>query len=156
MKAASLHELKKELTELPPTELLELFMRLAKYKKENKELLTYLLFEAHDQSSYIQSVKQLVTAQLAEMNQSHLYLAKKTIRKTLRTTDKYIKYAQSDTTEIDLRIYFCLELKKSKIAIHTSPVLQNLYNRQIDKIKKAISSLHEDLQSDYGIELSAL
>ena len=44
MKAATLNELKHELSHLPAEELLDLCTRLARFKKENKELLTFLLF----------------------------------------------------------------------------------------------------------------
>ena len=37
-----------------------------------------------------------------------------------------------------------------------SIALSNIYVRQIQKIKKAISALHEDLQYDYGEELKQL
>lgn len=57
MKAASLHEIKQELTNVPTKQVLELCLRLTRFKKENKELLTYLLFEAHDQHGYIESIK---------------------------------------------------------------------------------------------------
>ena len=35
-------------------------------------------------------------------------------------------------------------------------VLNNIYNRQIEAIKKAISSLHPDLQFDYEMELNKI
>jgi hypothetical protein len=57
MKAASINEIKKELGELDAKALRDICMRLAKYKKENKELLTYLLFEAHDEAGYVNAVK---------------------------------------------------------------------------------------------------
>ena len=57
MKAASLSELKKELSSRPPQELLELCLRLTKFKKENKELLTYLLYEASNEPAFVKSVK---------------------------------------------------------------------------------------------------
>ena len=43
MKVSSLSELKKELHELPQKQLMELCLSLAKYKKDNKEFLDYLL-----------------------------------------------------------------------------------------------------------------
>ena len=49
MRSASVHEIKQELLTLKPAELVELCLRLAKFKKENKELLNYLLFEAQDE-----------------------------------------------------------------------------------------------------------
>ena len=42
MKAATVKEIKTELENLSPAALLPLTLRLAKFKKENKELLTYL------------------------------------------------------------------------------------------------------------------
>ena len=45
MKFASLSEIRKELQMLPPKRLQELCLRIARYKKENKELLAFLLFE---------------------------------------------------------------------------------------------------------------
>ena len=38
MKAATLNEIKQELTNLPSTRVLELCLRLGRFKKENKEL----------------------------------------------------------------------------------------------------------------------
>ena len=44
MKAAGVKEIKKELNDRSKEELAELCLKLSKFKKENKELLTYLLF----------------------------------------------------------------------------------------------------------------
>ena len=57
MKAASVNDLKEELTQLPAEGLVEICLRLAKFKKENKELLNYLLFESHNEQEYINAVK---------------------------------------------------------------------------------------------------
>ena len=57
MKAASINEIKKDLERRDPKELLSYCLRLAKFKKENKELLGFLLFEADDISNYIENVK---------------------------------------------------------------------------------------------------
>lgn len=156
MKAASLSELKKELGTLPPKDVLAICIRLAKYKKDNKELLTYLLYEAHDERSYIETIKSGIDKQFAEMNRSNLYYIKKTLRKILRGTNKFIKYSGRKQTKVELLIYFCTKLKSSGIPIHSSTVLSNLYQRQVDKIKKAIVTLHEDLQFDYEKELQPL
>lgn len=156
MKAATLSEIKKDLSTLPPKESLELCIRLAKYRKENKELLTYLLYESGDEDSYIASIKDEIDIQFNEVNYANIYYAKKTFRKILRNVNKFIRYSGHKTTEIEVLIYYCHKLKDSKIALHKSPPLLNLYQRQIDKIKKAISSLHEDLQYDYEQSMEAL
>ena len=41
-------------------------------------------------------------------------------------------------------------------SISKSPRLLNVYNRQILLIKKAIATLHEDLQYDYQLEFDHL
>jgi hypothetical protein len=156
MKAASISTLKKELITLPPKEVLKICMQLVKYKKENKELLHYLLFEAYDEQGYIDSIKIEIDQQFSEINTSHLYFAKKSIRKILKITNKYIRYSGQKRTEVDLLIYFCKKLKKSGISIRSSAALHNLYLGQVQKIKKALSMLHEDLQFDYNDEIKGL
>ncbi len=156
MKAASLAELKKELFSTPPERVLELCLQLAKYKKENKELLSYLLFEADDEANYIKNVKDEVDEQFQKLNKSSLFLAKKTFRKILRTTNKHIKYSGSKRTEVELLIYYCKKLKTSGVSIHRSVAPANIYLRQIQKINKALATLHEDLQFDYKEELKPL
>lgn len=156
MKTASLSELKNELNSLKPPEIMALCMRLAKYKKENKELLTYLLFEAGDELEYIESIKKEIDQGFEGMNRSNLYFAKKNIRKTLRIANKYIKYSGSKQTEVEILIYFCTKLKNSGISIKASIVLSNLYQRQVQRIKKALSALHEDLQYDYNEALDSI
>jgi len=74
----------------------------------------------------------------------------------LRELKKYIRYSQKKETEIDLLIYFCLKLKNFSPSINKNVTLQNLYQRQIGMIEKSVSTLHEDLQSDYESELEAL
>ena len=58
MKAASVSEIKAALKESSPAEVTELCLRLVRYKKENKELLSFLLFEAGDIEQYINNVKE--------------------------------------------------------------------------------------------------
>src|SRR6478736_2918206 len=99
MKTASVHELKQELQSVAPGRLLELCLRLAKFKKENKELLTYLLFESHDEEAYIQSVKAMIDEGFDELGHTSVYLTKKSLRKILRLTNKYIRYTGSKQAE---------------------------------------------------------
>lgn len=156
MKTASLNELKNELSSQKPDEILALCLRLAKYKKENKELLTYLLFEAFDEHGYIENIKKEIDLQLEGMNKNNVYYVKKSLRKTLRIANKYIKYSASKQTELEVLIYFCTKLKNSELPIQTNNILQNLYQRQLERIKKALSTLHEDLQYDYKVDIDSL
>ena len=128
---------------------MDLCLRLARFKKDNKELLTYLLFMADDEPYYVQSAKDRVEEQFGEINASHLYYAKKGIRKALRITNQFIKYSNEKTTEIELLLHFCECMKELPFNFHRSTTMKNLYERQLTRIEKAVSSLHEDLQFDY-------
>jgi len=150
LKPASISEIKQELTNTSPKELLELCLRVIKYKKENKELINYLLFEAHDIAGYIQNIKNEIDEQFLQINFSNLYYVKKSLRKILRTTNKYIKYTASKEAEVELLLYFCEKIKLSGIRINKSAALANLYNNQIKKIKAVVETLHEDLQHDHN------
>lgn len=156
MKAASLKELKTELCTLHPEQISELCIRMAKFRKENKELLTYLLFESHDERAYAKEVKSQMDELFKEVNKSSSYLAKKTIRKILRIVNKHIKYSGSKQTEVELLIHFCKKLKKLGIPMPINSVLGNIYLRQYQKIKKSLTSFHEDLQYDYSEEIALL
>ena len=156
MKAATISELKQELAHLPPSKLQELCLRLAKFKKDNKELITYILFEAHDIPAYIEQVKQEIDTCFEDINTSNVYFAKKTLRKILRNTDKYIRYCAEPTADIELRIYFCNRMKEQQLPINRNPVLKNMYQNQLKKIEKTMGTLHEDLQYDYRREIDLL
>ena len=149
MKAVTVKELKEELTERSPKELRELCLRLSKFKKENKELLTYLLFESSDEAAYIEGVKREVDEQFKLINKKNQYLIKKNLRKILRNVRKHNRYSLKKETEVELLIYFCLKLKKFTPSIHRNTGLQNLYIGQVVNIRKKLTALHEDLQSDF-------
>ncbi len=149
MKAASVHELKQELKNNTPAELLEMCMRLARFKKENKELMTYLLFEAHDPEAFIRSVKAEMDELFEDVNTSGAYLAKKTLRKILRMVNKHIRYSGLATVEIELLAHFCEQMKVLDLPVNRNPVLSNIYMNQLKRIHKAMAGIHEDLQFDY-------
>ena len=156
MKAASVSNIKKELKHRSAEELLEICLRLSKFKKENKELLTYLLYEVGDEQSYIESIKIEIDQQFEEINKSSFYFIKKSVRKILRNIKKHSRYSTKKETEIELLIYFCGILKNMTPSIKRDQTLFNIYLRQIEVIKKLIATLHEDLQYDFNMELEEL
>jgi len=156
MKAVSIKELKEELTNYTPKELRDLCLRLARFKKENKELLTYLMFESSDEVLYIEGIKREVDEQFELINRKSQYLIKKSFRKILRSLRKYARYSSKKETEVELLVYFCSKLRKFTPSIKKNTGLENFYDKQIEAIRKKITLLHEDLQFDYGTELNAL
>jgi hypothetical protein len=153
---ASIHEIQRELKTLSVKELVAICGRLARYKKENKELLNYLLFEADNEAAFVENVKSEIESGFAEMNMSSLYLCKKSLRKMLRMLNRYIKFSGQEKTEVELRLFYCNALLGSGIAIEKSQTLINLYQRELKKITDKVSGMHEDLAYDYGKELGLL
>ena len=156
MKTATVTELKKELKLRSDEDLLELCLRLSKFKKENKELLTYLLFESDNEEGFIQGVKDEVIDMFEVINRDSFFYIKKSVRKILRTLKKYIRYSQNKETEVELLLFFCQQLQDFTPSIERNVTLMNLYDRQIEYLRKKIDVLHEDLQHDYLIELEEL
>lgn len=156
MKAVSIKILKDELQHKNTKELLELCLRLSRFKKENKELLTYLLFESHDEEQFVLSIKDEMDVQFSEINTKSYFYIRKSVRKILTNTKKYIRYSKKKETEVALLLYFCSKLKSFKPTIKKSPRIQNVLLTQLKQIEKIILTLHEDLQFDYKIELDEL
>ena len=156
MKAATLNEIKQELTNLPSTRVLELCLRLGRFKKENKELLTYLLFEAHNIPEFIENIKIEIETQFDSINTSSVYFVKKSLRKIVRLINKYSRYSGLANVEIDLLIYFCTKINELKSSFKTNPVIFNIYQFQLKKINKVLATMHEDLQYDYQKQLDEL
>ncbi|MFB9058156.1 hypothetical protein ACFFU9_15535 [Mariniflexile ostreae] len=156
MKAVPLKVLKDELKAISHQDLQDLCLRLSRFKKENKELLTYLLFESSNEEAYIESVKVHIDEQFEGINIKSYFYIRKSMRKILTNTKKYIRYSQNKETEVELLLYFCEKLKNFSPSIRNSQQLINMYNRQLLLVKKIVSSLHEDLQYDYHINIASL
>ena len=135
----------------------ELCMRLAKYKKENKELLTYLLYEADNEQAYIAAIKEDVDTLFTELPANkNLYYVKKSLRKILRIVNRHIKYSSSKSTEIELRVYFCKGVRNARIRLDEGTVLYNLYQQQVKTIRATVNALPDDLQFDYHNDLEQI
>lgn len=156
MNSASISEIKKELQRLDADALHAICLRLAKYKKENKELLSYLLSDAHDEAGYIRSVKEEMDAMFLELDGRNLYIVKKMLRKILRMANRQIKYSGIPLTELELRIYFCEKVNEVGIPLTAGTVLYNLYQQQLKKITTVLAKLPEDYQVDYASAIEAL
>jgi len=153
MAIAKLSEIKKELENLEFKDLLEVSLRLTKFKKENKELLSFLLFEAADISSFVQRIKNDIEEQFLQINKSNIYFIKKGARKILRIVNKQIRFSSSKQVEAELLIHFCNCIISYSIPVNNSTQLLNLYKNQLKKMEFALLLLHEDLQYDLKRQL---
>jgi len=155
MEQEKLIKLKKELSGYSVTELTDICLRLAKYKKENKELLQYLIYDAQDPMEYAEKVKLFLSEEFKNM-QKHYYYNTKSMRKILRLISRYAKYTASKQVEMELTLWFCSNFLTFADLKTTHKPLQGLLRRQLDKITKLLPRLHEDLQFDYKLEFDSL
>ena len=156
MKSASVQEIKQELNTLKSAAVVDLCLRLTRFKKENKELLTYLLFEAQDEQGFVQSARMEMDDLFEAINRSNLYYARKSLRKIVRVINKYCRFSGSRQTETELRMHFCKTMQTSGIPFSQSVAIKKIYDTEIQKIQAAMKDMHEDLQYDYMKELEEL
>lgn len=156
MKAASVVEIRKALKHCDEEELSALVLRLARFKKENKELLTYLMFESGHEDSYVAGVKEEMDLLIGQINTNSQYYIRKSMRKVLKEIRKFARYSGKKETEVELLLFFCHRLIEFQPSIRQNRSLMKLYHRQLFGLKQKIKKLHPDLQHDYEQELKAL
>jgi hypothetical protein len=155
MKPEKLSDIKKELLAQDVRQLSEICIRIAKYKKENKELLDYLLFRADDPMEYAESIKSTLEGDFKSLR-THYYYSLKSLRKILRLMNRYVKYTGSKEVEMEMLLWFCRNFLIYTDTRSSHKPLRALFVRQIEKIAKVFPKLHEDLQFDYRNELEVL
>ena len=154
MRTATIDDIKNELKHLSQKEVLSLTLRLARFKKENKELLTYLLFESHDEQGYQQLLKTDISEQLAAIEPSPLSKARKSYRKVLRSINRQIKYIGSKAASVELLLHYCLAMRNLQSPLH--PTLETIVQQQLAKVEKWVPLIEDDLQFEFKRQLEEL
>jgi hypothetical protein len=155
MRPASLAQIKTELKGKSREELLELCVKLAKFKVLNKEYLTYLIFEEQE-TEFVLLVKETMQDMLGTMNTDSLFYMKKTIRKVLRYVKKCIAFSKKPPTEVELLLSFLEAIQNVEPSIFRSRVLKNMYYRQKEMMQKKLQKLHPDMAYDFQKRLDGL
>lgn len=156
MKTASIKQIQEELKLLESKELHNIIIKLARFKKDNKELLTYLLFEAGDEAGYVNYIKESIDEEFDKINFDSFFYIKKSLRRILKQTKLNIKYSPIKETEVSLLLYFCQKCFDIKPDIHENIPTLNIVHRELNSLHFKIKSLHPDLQLDYLKLLEAL
>ena len=152
MEAATIAQLKKALVKIDQSDLLDACLRLARFKKDNKELLTYLLFRSNDETGYANYLCGLIDEQFIETPKAH----KKTLRKLIRSMDKWLRYSCNKETEYQVRLHFCHALKASDTPFLETRVTTNMYLRQIKKLDQVIEKFEKDIRNECLMEIHPL
>ena len=151
----SLQEQKKELQQLSKTELEAICLRFARFKKENKELLEFVLFHQGDPQAYADALKKDLEEVFKSLTGANYADAKK-LRKITKALNKHSKYMQNPALEADLWIWFCYAYCDSMAAKSTAQVIRNFFVKAVLKVEKIQSKVHEDLAFDIAQELEKI
>ncbi len=152
MQTESISSLKKALLQMNSDQLVDACLRLARFKKDNKGLLTYLLFLSRDEAGYIDSLCGHIDEQFALTPKAH----RKTVRKIIRWMDKCLRFSGIKETEVQVRLHFCQALVSSKTPYQTSRVINNMLTGQIKKTRKAMEKFHKDVRLEYEQQIDLL
>lgn len=145
----SLKTIREEISHLSKNELEEICIQLAKFKKENKEFLSYILFDINNEENFASQLEIELQSLFSEVNIKSAYYAKKQIRKIIKTASRYLKYTKVKETHVRLYIYILKEFKALNISYSANSALQKIEINLKNKICNLIEGLHEDLQYDY-------
>ncbi len=156
MNTYSINQIKKTISTMDASDIAAICLRMAKYKKENKELLSYLLYESTDEANYIEQVQTEIDEMFDLLIDNGSYKYMKQIRKIARFISKPMKYSGQAATQIEILIYFTTKLKLILKKKSSLTALQNLYLQQLKKIDTTMAKLHEDIQYDYVKSIEAL
>lgn len=156
MHSATIDTIKTELKQLPPKQVLELLLRLARFKKENKELLTYILFESANEDEYVAQVKNEITEEMGEIDGLPGYQFKKQFRKIQRKINKPIKYMGNKSSTAELYLHMVRMISEKKKTSYLAPFLEKSVQQYISKIEKILPGIEDDLAADLRKQLNQL
>lgn len=156
MSPATIDDIKKELQKLPPRKVLELTLKLARFKKENKELLSFLLFEADDQQGYVQSLQLEIEEMFKDIHKAPSAVVKKQLRRITKLITRQSKYIGSRTAAVELHVHFCKILYAHPENLLKINSAITIFQQQLNKASKLIPLLEDDLQYDYKLQLANL
>lgn len=148
--------IRKELNCLSHKELSELCLRLIRYKKENKELADYYLFEKYQEHHYLLSAKEEIRNLFATIQTSQPYLIKKSIRKIIRLAERYSKFAANPIIFLELYLEITQCMLEQFPNWKTSESLLKIALSIEKKSLRLLPKLHEDLQFDYKARLAII
>lgn len=150
-----LSDLKKELLELSKPELIQLCLRVAKLKRENKELLAYLIYDADDPLFYAQKLKPEIK-EVFEQPFQHAYYLTKSIRKTMRLISKYYRFTSNKQGETELLIYLVEEFYQSWRNEYRYQALGKVIFRCLEKAQSNLKKIDEDFRADFEHPINEL
>jgi len=155
-KTPSIAVLKKELSYRSEQEIIDFCVTLIKFNRENKELLNYLLIDEVEKEVFLNEIKITISANFLDINFRSYHILRKSVRKILKLTKKYIKLINEPIKELTLLIHFNQELISCLPKLKNYPSIENYFISNIKKMESIVAKLHPDLQYDYINDINEL
>ena len=149
-------EIKKELQALPPKKVIELALKLVRFKKENKELISYLLFDAGDQAGYIETLRFQIDEMMSQIERGPSATVKTQLRAITRMIGRQIRYMANKEAAAELYLHFCETLLSHPSKLSEVPSAKTIYHQQLKKLNKIVPALNDDLQYDIQQRVTSL
>jgi hypothetical protein len=156
MQIPSLSELKKELNYLDEKEAKNLLLELVKYSSENKSFIYFQLYSRDNHDFFAKNIKVELDFLFFFANTNHIHVAKKSIQGIRSKLTKFLKLTKNKADQAEVILFFCEKMNEHDFLSFRYPVITNIFNSQLNKAKKLILTLHEDLQSDYESRIEDL
>ena len=144
-----IHELRVKTNDLSVESLHRLLTRLMRFKRENKELVAFELFIRAEPENWFADIREECNVTLNEMNTSHPYFMRKTMRKLIRTLKTYARYAGDPAIEAELLCILLEAFHQKHLHEHTAEKIRKIVTDTQVRLQKMISKLHDDLQYDF-------
>lgn len=148
MDAASLADIRKELAHQSPAELMELVVRLARFRLDNKALIGYWLFDRTNQAQFLAQVHLALDEALASMNFSSAYFVKKSLRKWQRQVNLYGRICGEPWMLADLQGYYVWTCLRAQKKVMYPDYFVELIRAAQRKFNTLLLKLEPDMQHD--------
>lgn len=153
MEIAGLADIRKELIHQSPDELVELVLRLARFRQDNKALAGYWLFDRQNPTEFLRQVHQALDHGFDELNFSTGYWVKKGLRKWQRQVNLYGRICGEAWMQADMQSYYvwvCLRAQKRlSDPNYLAPLLASAEKKRVTLVKKLDDDVQHDIQRQF-------
>ncbi len=153
MKAASIKQLRTEIGNLPPHKLAALTERLIKYKKDNKELASYIIFYEEDEAGFADDVETALEEQFGLINFKTAFFAKKGLRKMIRIANKFLRYTPNKSTQARIIMDVLSRLALIPASLKKNTQIKNMQVSLLKKLDDILLQVHQDERHDFEKQL---
>jgi hypothetical protein len=104
----------------------------------------------------VSSLKLEIDELLSSIEKGPISPIKKQIRRVIRLINRHVKYIGTKVSHVELLLHLCEQLKEHEQDLLSSSKIYSLYELQLNKVRKLLPAVDDDLQYDYEQKINAL